>query len=109
MLIGVCAISFSRSSQRRFLHQAELMFDVVLELSAEMLDEALHWQRRGIAQRADGASRDVVGHRNQLLEIFASAFAVLDALHHAIQPTGAFAARRALAARFLEVKEREPH
>src|SRR5260221_8559238 len=39
-------------------HLALLVVDVVLEFVAEMLDEALHGQRGGIAQRADRAAGD---------------------------------------------------
>src|SRR5688572_12765004 len=73
-----------------------LFLDVVHELVAEMLDEALHRQRRGIAQRADGAARDVVGDVVEEREVFHAALAVLDAVHHAVEPAGALAAGRAL-------------
>src|SRR5690242_366164 len=59
-----------------------LVLDVVLELAAEMLDEALHGQRRGIAERADRAALDVVGNVGQQIEILGPAVAVLDAVHH---------------------------
>src|SRR5438105_4462587 len=74
--------------------------DVILEFVAEMLDEALHRQRCGIAERADGASGDVVRDRNQRVEILGLPLAVLDPIDHAPEPAGAFAARRALSAGF---------
>src|SRR5215831_10462187 len=43
------------------IHEAALVVDVVLEFVAEVLDEALHRQRSGIAQRADSSSSDVIG------------------------------------------------
>src|SRR5690349_12539257 len=42
--------------------QAALVLDVVFEFLVEVLDEALDGQRRGIAQRADRATGDVVGN-----------------------------------------------
>src|SRR6266702_6382348 len=88
-------------------HHAALVVDVILEFAAEVLDEALHRQRRRIAQRADGAPGDVVGDVREKVEIFISSFAVLDPVHHPVQPPCAFAAGRALAAGFLEVKVRQ--
>src|SRR5215468_3452761 len=88
--------------------QALLVVDVVLELVAEMLDEALHWQRRGVAQRADRPAGDVVGDVHEHVEVLASTLAALDAVDHAPQPSRPFAARRALAAGLGEVEIRQP-
>src|SRR3990172_4857283 len=85
-------------------NQALLMVDVILELVAKMVDERAHRHCRRVTQRADGASLDVVGNVVQEIEVFRLAAARLDAVDHAIQPAGAFAARRALAARFLLIK-----
>src|SRR5271167_1752286 len=79
-------------------HQAPLVIDVVLELGAEMLDEALHRQRGGVAQGADRAPGDVVRHRQQHVEVLVLALAVFDAVDDAPQPAGALAAWRARAA-----------
>src|SRR5207247_2359259 len=79
-------------------NETALVIDVVLELVAEMLDEALHRQRRGVAERADGSSRDVVRDRCQQLEIAVTALAVLDAVQTPPQPSGALPAGRALTA-----------
>src|SRR5215470_13103541 len=89
-------------------HEAALVVDVVLELVAEVLDEALHRQRRGVAERADRAAGDVVRDRQQQVEVFVAPLAMLDAVDDAPQPSRAFAARGALAAGFLEVEIREP-
>src|SRR5215468_8113885 len=75
-------------------HQASLVIDVVLEFVAEVVDEALDRQRCGVAQRTDRASGDVVGNRDQQIEVFVTALAVLDAVDDAPQPSGSFAARR---------------
>src|SRR6516165_11434340 len=88
-------------------HQAALVIDVVLEFVPEMVDEALHGQRRGVAQRADRAPGDVVGDRNQEVEVFVTALAVLDSVDDAPEPPGPLAARRALAAGFLEIEIRQ--
>src|SRR3954464_6931433 len=77
---------------------AGLVFNVVNELAAEVLDHRAHRHRGGIAQRADGAALDVVGHGVQQVDVFHLSMAVLDAIDHAPQPAGAFAARRALPA-----------
>ena len=83
------------------------MFDVVFELAAEVLGEALHRQGGGIAERADGAAHDVVENAVEHVQVFRTALAVLDAMHDLVQPRGAFAAGRALAAGFLVVEEGE--
>src|SRR4029077_6316647 len=90
-----------------WLHQAVLVVDVVLEFVAEMLDETLHRESSGIAQRADGASGDVVGHRVELVQILVATLAALDPVDHAPQPAGAFAARRALSAGLLVIEVRQ--
>src|SRR5512140_34944 len=84
-------------------HQAALVIDVILEFVAEMLDEAFHRQRRRVAQGADGAPGDVVGHVGEHIQVFLPPLAVLYAVHHAVHPAGAFAAGRALPAGFLEI------
>src|SRR6267378_4710734 len=84
--------------------EAPFVLDVVHELVAEVLDEALHRQRRGVAERADGAPGDVVGDVVEEREVLHAAEALLDAVHDAIQPAGALAAGRALAAGLLEIE-----
>src|SRR5215470_14254871 len=88
--------------------QALLVVDVILELVAEMLDEALHRQRRGVAQRTDRAAGDVVGDVHEHVEVLASTLSMLDAVDHAPQPACPFSARRALAAGLGEVEVRQP-
>src|SRR5437868_6594117 len=96
------------------LHEAALMLDVVYELVAEMLDEALHRQRGRVAERTDRAAGDVVRHVVEEVEVLHAPCAVLDAVHDAVEPARALAAGRALAARFFKIKirealERPPH
>src|SRR5262252_3653241 len=88
-------------------HDALLVLDVMLELAAEVLDETLDRQRRGVAERTDRAPLDVVGNRVEHVEVLATPGAMLDAVDHPPQPSGALAARRALPAGFLEVEVRE--
>src|SRR5581483_5109938 len=88
-----------RGRVARLAHLATLVIDVVLELVAEMQDEALHRQRRGVAERADRSAGDVVGDVRQHVEVLVAAFAVLDAVDHAVEPARALAAGRALPAR----------
>src|SRR5688572_29389530 len=87
---------------------AGFVFDVVHELVAEVLDHGPHRHGRGVAERADGAALDVVGHRVQQVDVFHAARAVLDAVDHAPQPAGALAAGRALPAALMLVEVREP-
>ena len=42
--------------------KAGLVFDVVLELTSEMLDEALDRESRCVAERTDGATRNIAEH-----------------------------------------------
>src|SRR5487761_2440431 len=78
--------------------------DVVLEFAAKMLDEALHRQRRRVAQRADRPAGDVVGDRGQHVEVLRATLAVLDPVDHPPHPARSFAAGRALPAGFLVVE-----
>ncbi len=84
------------------------MLDVMLELGAIVLDERAHRHRGRVAQRADRSALDVVGHRVQQVEILGTPFTVFDPVNDAIQPSCAFAARRALAAAFLEIEIGQP-
>ncbi|KAG1438678.1 hypothetical protein G6F57_019745 [Rhizopus arrhizus] len=72
-----------------------------------MLEEATDGHGGGVTQGADGAAHDVACHVVQQVQIFRTAVTVFDAMHHAIEPAGAFAARRALAAAFLEIEVRQ--
>src|SRR5512139_2968022 len=83
---------------------AALVFDVMLELVAKMFEEALHRHRRRIAERADGMAANVPCHAVEQIHVLRSPLAMFDAMDDAVHPAGAFAARRALAARFLEVE-----
>src|SRR4029078_8126174 len=90
-------------------HEAALVLDVMRELAAEVLDEALHRQLGGIAERADRAALDVVGNGREHVEVLKPSRAVLDAAHRAQQPSGTLAPRRALAAGLFGIELRQPH
>src|SRR3990172_2122210 len=96
--------SCRRPLHRRLAHQAPLVADVVLELGAEVLDEALDRQCRRVPERADRPPRDVVCHLVQELQVLHPAAAGLDPVHHAVEPAGALAARRALPAGLPAIK-----
>ena len=63
-----------------------------------MLDEAPHRHCGGIAEGADGAPLDLVRDLLQQLDILGPALALDEAREHAVEPAGALAAGRALAA-----------
>src|SRR3990170_2613939 len=84
--------------------QALAMLDVVLEFTAEILDEAFHRPGRGIAQCANGTPLDVGGDIRQHVEVLGSSLPVFDAMDHARHPAGAFAAWRALTAGLLIIE-----
>src|SRR3546814_10286298 len=79
----------------------------VLERVPVMSQEALHRPRRGLDESADGVAFDLPGRGAQHLQVVDLRVAVDDAGQHAVHPAGALAARRALAAAFLEVEARD--
>src|SRR5437879_9068779 len=99
---------FNMRNWRLFVrkYNARLVIDVMLKLGPEMLDEALHRQRGGIAECTNRPTRNVIRDGNQHVEIFLASLAVLDPVHHPPKPAGALPAGRALAAGLLEVEIR---
>src|SRR5436190_5973391 len=99
---------FNMRNGRLFVRRDDtrLVIDVILEFRPKMLDEALHRQRRGVAERTNRPTLDVIRDGGQHVEVFLATFAVLDSIDHPPEPAGAFAAWRALATRFLEVEIR---
>ena len=79
----------------------------------EVLERRQHRGDRGVAERAERLAGDVAGNARQQIEIAHLPFATLDPGQNLVEPVGAFAARRALAARLVpvEVQEvlRQPH
>src|SRR5215467_8423033 len=103
--ISSMSVFWSRSDVLR--HDARLLFDVVDELVAEVLDHRAHRHRGRVAQCADRAALDVVGHRVQQVDVAHLSLPVLDAVDHAPRPAGALTARRALSAALVLVEVRQ--
>src|SRR3546814_13489091 len=72
-----------------------------------MAQEALHRPCGSLAECANGVSFDLPRRGPQHLQVVDRRVAVDDAGQHAVHPAGALAARRALAAAFLEVEARD--
>src|SRR5512139_3172707 len=105
MLTRSSLIPSCRAAAR--LDDAVAVLDVMLELVPEVSDETLHRPRGRVAERADGVAFDVVGDADQQVHVFHAALAGEDAPQRAVQPAGALAARRALAARLHVVEARQ--
>src|SRR5689334_20241131 len=84
--------------------RAATLFDVGLVLVPEMLERRQHGRDSGVSERAERLARDVARNARQQVEIAHLAFAALDLLQDLVQPVGAFAARRALAARLVAIE-----
>src|SRR5687767_13191105 len=86
--------------------------DVLLELGPEHLEGGDDGDRRRWAEEADRrhlvgpgqTGRDVLRHVVKQVEVLLAAHTLLDAPHHLLEPAGALAARRALAARLHAVE-----
>src|SRR5690348_9363472 len=83
---------------------AATVVDHVFELVAEVLEEALHRPRGGVAERADGVALDAARDVDQQLQVVLVALPRHDPADHAVHPASAFAARRALTAGFTLVE-----
>src|SRR5689334_22221175 len=77
-------------------HETLLVLDVVFEFRAVVFDERAHRHRGRISERTDRATLNVVGDLIEQIEVLQPAFPVLDAVDHAVEPSGALATRRAL-------------
>src|SRR5579862_5009513 len=97
-----------RRGRLAFDDRASFVLDHVLKLVLVVLQEALHGPRRRIPQRADRMTLDPICDIEQQPQILAPSLAGDDALEHAIEPAGPFAARGALTAGFRVVKARQP-
>src|SRR5690606_31054775 len=98
----------SRRDAQALDDAAPAVLDHVLELVPEVLQEALHRPRGRVAERADSVALDLVRDVHEHVEIGPRALAVDDSGQHTPEPAGAFAARRALAARLGHVEARDP-
>src|SRR5262249_14910267 len=93
-----------RAGAPRRRHGAAAFPDVRLVLIAERLDRREYGRRRGIAERAERLAEDVVGDRQQEIDIARLAFTALDLPQHPVEPVAALPARRALPARLVFVE-----
>src|SRR5262249_25514637 len=71
---------------------------------AEFLNDADGWHRGCVAQRAEGAAQHVFGKFTDQINVFAAPEASVETLEHLAQPSGAFTARDAPAARFVRIE-----
>src|SRR6202158_2189615 len=74
---------------------------------AEMLEETLHRPGRGVAEPADGVTFDAIGQVEQQIQLLAPCLPVENALERAVEPAGALAAGRALAAGLRHIEARQ--
>lgn len=79
-----------------FWHQTSLVQNVMLEFRAEMLKEAHHWERSGIAECTDRPTADIAANRSEHIQIFHFSLASFDTVDDLIQPVRALTARCAL-------------
>src|SRR5262249_51907590 len=71
---------------------------VLLELGAELGDEGPRRHGGAVGEGADRVALDVVGDAQQQLDVCRVGAALLEPAQHALEPAGAFTARRALPA-----------
>src|SRR5271155_1642064 len=96
-----------RRGRLSFDDRAPFVLDHVLKLVPVVLQEALHGPRRRIPERADRVTLDPVCDIEQKSQVLAPSLTRNDALEHAVEPTRAFAARRALTAGLRIIKARQ--
>ena len=78
--------------------------DALLDLGAEVADQALDRPGRRVAERADGVALDLLRDVEQHVDLAALGAALGHAQHHAPHPARALAAGRALAAALVLVE-----
>src|SRR5690606_23237377 len=109
-ILTVSSLMFRYASRRdaQVLDDAApAVLDHVLELVPEVLQEALHRPGGRVPERADRVALDLVRDVHEHVQIRPRALAFDDSGQHAPEPAGAFAARRALAARLRHVEARD--
>src|SRR5262245_65234540 len=108
----VAVMAASSALLRRHPHGLRMriravVVDASLDLVTEMADEALHWPRRAVAERADGVSLDLGRDFHQHVDLALVRAAFRHAAEHPPHPTHALAAGRALAAALVLVEVRD--
>src|SRR6185312_4737969 len=104
LVAGAADLHQRRLRQRLAPLGREVLADLGFELAAELGEEAEHRPGGGFAERADGVAGDAVRDRRAQVDVAGAAFALGQPRGDARQPAGAFAARRALAARLVRVE-----
>ncbi len=77
------------------------MIDMILPFIAPVLDGGLNRHHRGIAERTNCPAQDIAADIFDLLYIARLSLSSFDPVDHLLEPAGAFAAGRALPARFM--------
>src|ERR1700735_2185816 len=93
-----------RGEHRLAVRIGGILVDAPLDLGAEMGDEPLNWPRGCVAERADRMPFDLLGDVEQHVDLAFLRATLNHALHDAPHPSGAFTARRTLAAAFMLIK-----
>lgn len=82
--------------------------DARLQLRPEMPNQPLNRPRKSLAQRTDRVSLDLLSQLLHHINLPRARRALLKSLHNLLRPFRTFAARSALAARFVVVELRQP-
>src|SRR3954463_15067217 len=90
--------SLRRHAHGLGMRVCRILVDALLDLGAEVPQQALHRPGRAVAERADGVTLDLLGHVHQHVDLAPVRAAFGHAHQHAPHPAHALAARRALAA-----------
>src|SRR5260370_8105110 len=77
---------------------------MLLEFFAPLLHDADGGQRRGVAERAEGAAQHIFGEVADEVDVFRTPETSVKTIEHLAQPSGAFAAGDAPAAGFVRVE-----
>src|SRR5216683_7879038 len=90
------------------LGKTALLLDVMHVFAAEFLDRRDDRADGSVAKSTERLAADVVGHVEEQIGILLAAFATLDAVEDRLHPIASLTARRALTARLMCEKLREP-
>ena len=108
--INIGVHEFEKKGEQRVKINVDLYVPLALSTPThDQLDEVLDYDfmRRSITERANRTALNVVRNRVQQVQISRLAFASVNTIDHAPEPTRAFAARCALATRLVHIKVRQ--
>src|SRR5262245_15452541 len=94
----------AQSTRGRFQIGRLSGLDLGIEFGAKFGEKAEHRPSRCVSERTDGVADDAAGDRSAQVHIAGMTIANGDALADPSQPAGAFAARCALATRFMGIE-----